>query len=89
LKWTLTNREDNACYIKIICNINDNQRILGIHILGPNSGEILQGFAVAMKMGATKDDLDSVVGIHPTIAEELVLLRITKSSGEDPQKTGC
>lgn len=40
-------------------------------------------------MGMTKDDLDKTVGIHPTIAEDLVLFRINKRSGEDPKKTGC
>jgi len=88
LKWILTDK-DNDAYIKVICNINDNERILGIHILSPNSGEILQGYAVAMKMGATKADLDSTVGIHPTVSEELVTMTITKESGEDPQKTAC
>lgn len=43
--------------------------------MGPNAGEIMQGFGVAMKMGLTKRQLDSTVGIHPTSAEELVTMR--------------
>jgi glutathione reductase (NADPH) len=51
------------------------QKIIGCHIFGPGADEILQGFAVAIHMGATKRDLDDTVAIHPTIAEELVTLR--------------
>jgi len=52
-----------------------NERVVGLHILGIGSDEILQGFGVAIKMGATKADFDSCVAIHPTSAEELVTLR--------------
>lgn len=85
----------------MICNRLDDERILGIHYVGPNAGEIMQGFAIAMKliflflgaycnrMGARRADLEGTVGIHPTIAEEILLTRITKRSGENPEKTGC
>ena len=43
--------------------------VVGFHILSPNAGEITQGFALAIKLGATKEDFDNVVGIHPTCAE--------------------
>jgi len=49
-------------------------RVVGFHICCPNAGEITQGVGIGMKMGMTKQDLDSVVGIHPTVAEEMVLL---------------
>lgn len=49
--------------------------MLGIHIMGPGSDEAMQGFAVAVKMGCTKKDLDETVAIHPTGSEELVTLR--------------
>lgn len=52
-----------------------SERIVGIHLFGKGSDEILQGFAVAMKMGATKQDFDNTVAIHPTAAEELVTMR--------------
>lgn len=58
---------------KLICQGKD-EKIVGLHILGLGSGEILQGFGVAIKMGATKKDFDSCVAIHPTSAEELVTL---------------
>jgi glutathione reductase (NADPH) len=51
------------------------EKVVGIHIIGNGCDEMIQGFAVAMKMGATKQDLDNCVAIHPTASEELVLLR--------------
>ena len=51
-----------------------NQRVVGIHLLGEGADEILQGFAVAMKRGITLADLHDTVAIHPTSAEELVLM---------------
>lgn len=59
---------------KLVCQ-GPNERVVGLHILGLGSGEMLQGFGVAIKMGATKKDFDSVVAIHPTSAEELVTLK--------------
>lgn len=59
---------------KLICE-GPEQKVVGLHILGLGSGEMLQGFGVAIKMGATKKDFDSVVAIHPTSAEELVTLK--------------
>ena len=51
------------------------QRIVGLHVAGPGADEMLQGFAVAVRMGATKQDFDDTVAIHPTSAEELVTMR--------------
>jgi len=59
---------------KLICQGPD-EKVVGLHILGLGSGEMLQGFGVAIKMGATKADFDSCVAIHPTSAEELVTMR--------------
>ncbi|MGP1677160.1 MAG: glutathione-disulfide reductase [Burkholderiales bacterium] len=52
-----------------------SERVLGVHMVGPDAGEIIQGFAVALKCGATKRQFDATIGIHPTIAEELVTMR--------------
>ena len=49
--------------------------MVGIHLIGDNVDEMLQGFAVAVKMGATKADFDRTIGIHPTAAEEFVTMR--------------
>jgi glutathione reductase (NADPH) len=51
------------------------ETVVGLHILGLGTGEMLQGFGVAVKMGATKADFDNCVSIHPTSAEELVTLK--------------
>ncbi|KAM0255984.1 hypothetical protein ACHAQJ_005288 [Trichoderma viride] len=51
------------------------EKVIGLHIMGQGSGEMLQGFGVAVKMGATKEDFDNCVAIHPTSAEELVTLK--------------
>lgn len=59
---------------KLVCT-GPEEKVVGIHIIGQGSDEAMQGFGVAVKMGATKDDLDSTVAIHPTSAEELVTLR--------------
>lgn len=58
-----------------LVTVGKEEKVVGLHILGLGSGEMLQGFGVAIKMGATKKDFDSVVAIHPTSAEELVTLK--------------
>jgi glutathione reductase (NADPH) len=60
--------------MKLIC-VGPEQRIVGCHIAGAGADEMLQGFAVAIRMGATKADFDDTVAIHPTSAEELVTMR--------------
>ena len=89
LEWTVPHKQENACYMKMICNKMDSLRILGFHILGPNAGEVTQGVGVAVKCGATKEDFDNTVGIHPTVAEDITMLEITKSSGVEAAKSGC
>jgi glutathione reductase (NADPH) len=59
---------------KLVCE-GPNEKVVGMHIVGQGSSEILQGFGVAIKMGATKADFDRCVAIHPTSAEELVTLK--------------
>jgi len=59
---------------KVIC-VGPEERVVGVHIIGQGSDEVMQGFAVAVKMGARKQDLDDTVAIHPTSGEELVTLR--------------
>jgi glutathione reductase (NADPH) len=67
--------------MKLVCAGAD-EKIVGIHIIGDNADEMLQGFAVAVKMGATKADFDSTIAIHPTSAEELVTMKRSDISGE-------
>lgn len=61
-------------HYKLICQ-GSSERVVGLHMIGRGSDEILQGFAVAVKMGATKKDFDQTIAIHPTAAEELVTMR--------------
>ncbi|MEO7324548.1 MAG: glutathione-disulfide reductase [Dokdonella sp.] len=68
----LAQREEKTL-MKLVC-VGADERIVGIHLFGSATDEIVQGFAVALKMGATKADLDATVAIHPTSAEELVLM---------------
>jgi len=58
----------------LIC-MGDDEKVIGCHIIGEGADEMLQGFAVAIKMGATKSQLDDTVAIHPTSSEELVTMR--------------
>jgi glutathione reductase (NADPH) len=60
--------------MKLVC-VGPEERIVGCHLLGEGADEMLQGFAVAIRMGATKRDFDDTVAIHPTSAEELVTMR--------------
>jgi thioredoxin reductase (NADPH) len=89
LEWTIPHRGDNACYAKLVCVIPEKERVVGLHICGPNAGEMTQGFAVAVRMGATKADFDNTVGIHPTTVEEFTTMAVTKRSGVSAEKTGC
>ena len=52
-----------------------SDKVVGAHMVGAEAGEIIQGIAVAMKAGATKQDFDQTIGIHPTAAEEFVTMR--------------
>ncbi|WP_347304133.1 glutathione-disulfide reductase [Croceibacterium sp. TMG7-5b_MA50] len=73
MKNVLAGRNERALY-KMICDSNSG-KIVGIHMIGPDAPEIMQAAAVAVKAGLTKDDFDATIAIHPTMAEELVLMR--------------
>jgi glutathione reductase (NADPH) len=53
----------------------ESRKVIGAHMVGESAGEIIQGIAVAMTAGATKEDFDRTIGIHPTAAEEFVTMR--------------
>lgn len=72
--YTAVTQHRQPCRMKLVC-VGAEQKIVGIHGIGFGMDEILQGFAVAMKMGATKRDFDNTVAIHPTSAEEFVTMR--------------
>jgi len=89
LEWTVPHRENNVCYAKLICLKSENEKVVGFHYLGPNAGEVTQGFTLGLKLGATKADFDNAIGIHPTVAEIFTTLEVTKSSGIAPVAAGC
>ena len=73
MRFTLADRDERTL-MKLVVQAS-TQRVLGAHMVGQDAPEIVQGFAVAVKMGATKADFDATIGIHPTAAEEFVTLR--------------
>lgn len=89
LEWTLNYyRHEETAFAKVVVDLRDD-RVVGIHYLGPNAGEVTQGFAAAMRMGLTFTALRDTVGIHPTVAEELTSLEVSRSSGAPIEKGSC
>ena len=70
---TLSGRDEHAMMKLIVAR--DKDKVLGVHMVGADAPDIVQGFAVALKCGATKAEFDATVGIHPTAAEEFVTMR--------------
>ncbi|MCH1515083.1 MAG: FAD-dependent oxidoreductase, partial [Alphaproteobacteria bacterium] len=78
MKNTLSGRQEQT-YMKLVVS-SDTDKIIGVHMMGPDAAEIMQGVAIAVKMGATKADFDAVIGIHPSAAEEFVTMRTPRTS---------
>jgi glutathione-disulfide reductase len=68
------NKKGNRTWMKLIC-AGETEKVIGLHVMGEGADEMLQGFAVAIKMGATKADFDRTIPIHPSSAEEFVTLK--------------
>ena len=79
LKHTLSGRDEKSM-IKLIVD-RKSDRVVGLHLVAFDAGEIVQGLSVAINCGATKADFDRTIGIHPTLAEELVTMRIKRGDG--------
>ena len=73
MKNVVAGRNERSLYKMVVDAAND--KVVGIHMIGPESAEIMQAAAVAVKAGLTKADFDATVAIHPTMSEELVLLK--------------
>ena len=73
MKHTLSGRDEKT-FMKLIVD-KGSDRVVGVHMMGPDAGEIIQGIAIALRAGATKATFDSTIGIHPTAAEEFVTMR--------------
>jgi len=73
LKLTMTEKKERT-FMKLVVD-RASQRVVGAHMIGVDAGEVIQGVAIAVKLGATKAQFDATIGIHPTAAEEFVTLR--------------
>jgi glutathione reductase (NADPH) len=73
LRNAISGRREQSLVKLVVDAASD--RVLGVHVLGPDADEVIQGFAVALHCRATKRDFDRTIGVHPTLAEELVTLR--------------
>jgi glutathione reductase (NADPH) len=74
MRHTISKREGRKTLMKLVV-CQRTQKILGAHMIGEDAGEMMQGIGIAVVMGATKQDFDRTIGIHPTAAEEFVTLR--------------
>jgi thioredoxin/glutathione reductase (selenoprotein) len=93
LEWSLSmehrDTDSHPAFVKIVVNKNDCNRVLGMHYLGPNAGEVIQGYAVGLKKNICYCDLMDTVGIHPTTSELFTTVNVTKSSGASVAAAGC
>jgi len=90
LEWKLfSERTNDLGYCKLVCDTEENEKVLGVHVLGPHSGEVMQGFAIAVKAGVTKELFDDTVGIHPTFAETFTTMTDVKDGEAMPDAAGC
>lgn len=78
LKHTISGSDEQTMMKMIVDKASD--KVVGVHMVGPDAGEMMQGIAVALKCGATKAQFDATIGIHPTAAEEFVTMREPKAS---------
>jgi len=94
LEWNFLNMQakphpDNLCYSKVVTVINEDNRVIGVHYVGPNAGEVIQGYAVAVKAGVKWETFVDTVGIHPTCSENIVDMYVTKREQAEVNKGGC
>ncbi|XP_078038439.1 thioredoxin reductase 1 isoform X2 [Augochlora pura] len=88
-EFFIPQKDVSNCYLKVIALRGGDERVLGLHFVGPHAGEVIQGFSAAMKCNLTFPKLKETVGIHPTVAEEFTRVNITKRSGLDPKPQSC
>ncbi len=84
LKHTLTGRDERT-FMKLVVDAK-SERVLGAHMVGQDAAEIIQGLAIAIKIGATKAQFDATVGIHPTAGEEFVTMRTARVEPDSDRK---
>jgi glutathione reductase (NADPH) len=77
LVHALSGSEDRT-FMKLVVDA-ETDRVLGVHVVGIDAPEIVQGLAIALQCGATKAQFDATIGIHPTVAEEIVAMRVKRA----------
>ena len=88
MEWNLSWEHEADCYAKIIC-LREERTVLGIHYLGPNAGEVMSGFSLAVRCKLTFEDVHDTIGIHPTSGEEVVKMKFTKREQPEAEYEGC
>lgn len=91
LEWNFNERrKKNKCYLEVIHDV-PNDKVLGIHYLGPNAAEVIQGFAPIVTSGLGLSAIQDTVGIHPTTAEEITNIKLNKRNNDpnDQKEEGC
>lgn len=89
LEWNFfPNHERNTCYCKVIVK-KDDRKVVGVHIACPNAGEVVQGYTAVVQFGLTYEQMREMVAIHPTVAEEMLLLEFTKKENPSAEKGNC
>ena len=91
LEWAISKQSHEGkrtSYVKVLVTKADD-KVVGFHMCAPNAGEVTQGIAIAFRCGLTKTVLDETVGIHPTVAEDVIGLKYTKEDNPDASKSGC
>ena len=91
LEWNYNKKRKGVdSYVKIIIHKPQNNKVIGFHIAAPNAGDITQGIGIAMQNSSfNKEQLDGCVGIHPTVAEDVIGLEKTKREEPDAAKGSC
>jgi len=89
LQYSIFKKNTNVAYLKLIVDKTNDERVIGMHYVGPSADEIIGGFGMAMRLGLKKSDLDNYIGVHPSISEDFFNLEITKRSGDEFRKTDC
>lgn len=84
MRYSLSEHKTKTA-MKLVC-AGSEEKVIGVHIIGDNADEMLQGFAVAVKMGARKADFDNTIAVHPTSAEELVTMKVPVSRSSDQEE---
>lgn len=91
-EFSLNKRDGGAIYAKLVClkgRTPENEKVLGIHYFGPNAGEVIIGFSMAISRQCSKKEFNQLIGVHPTCAEVFCDMNTTKRSGASYSQRKC